>query len=43
MDHALEASTSVRWVTQRGDSPGPGAGADGDDRTLAVLQRRKVV
>jgi hypothetical protein len=35
--------TSVRWVTQRGDWQGLGVDADGDARTVAVLQRLKVV
>ena len=50
MDHALEASatarsdadTLVRWVTRRGDWQSLGVDADGDARTLAVLQRLKV-
>ena len=37
-----DAGTLVRWVTRRGDWQSLGVDADGDARTLAVLQRLKV-
>lgn len=37
-----DADTFVRWITQRGDWRSLGVDADGDTRTLAVLQRLKV-
>jgi hypothetical protein len=37
-----DADTFVRWVTQRGYWQSLGVDADGDVRTLAVLQRLKV-